>query len=305
MTQDLLAKGAGVSGGASRRRLVLTAVCLAMLLVWVGLALYGIPYYLTPLVSRPRHALYWVLKPGGSLGLAYGYLGAGMMVLLPLYSLRKRVRGLHRLGSAAVWLDYHILLGVFGPLFILLHSSFKVRGLVAVSFWSMVAVALSGVMGRFLYALIPHSRVGEELSVAQILKLDQQLSRHLVEKFRLPSDFLERLESVAVGNLDPQRSLISLLLRMPTDIILLRFRLRRLLPRQRIWSRMAPGLGRRLRRAVLRKAVLRRRLLLLDRVRSLFRYWHVVHKPLAIIMYLFAAVHIAVAWTTGYGGLPR
>ena len=31
-------------------------------------AVGGLSYYLTPLIQRPRHALYWVLKPGGELG---------------------------------------------------------------------------------------------------------------------------------------------------------------------------------------------------------------------------------------------
>ena len=48
------------------------------------------------------------------------------------------------------------------------------------------------------------------------------------------------------------------------------------------------------------KARLHRRILLWQRVRELFHYWHVFHKPFALLMYLFAAVHIGVAWATGY-----
>ena len=64
------------------------------------------------------------------------------MLLMLLYSVRKRVGFLRRLGPLSRWLDGHIFLGVFGPLLVMLHSSFKVQGLVALSFWSMVAVAL-------------------------------------------------------------------------------------------------------------------------------------------------------------------
>ena len=39
------------------------------------------------------------------------------------------------------------IVGICGPLFIILHSSFKVGGLVALSFWSMIAVAVSGIAG--------------------------------------------------------------------------------------------------------------------------------------------------------------
>ena len=88
-----------------------------------------------------------------------------MMTVMHLYSVRKRLRPLRRLGRAAragststsCW-------GSSGPLFVVLHSSFKVGGLVAISFWSMVAVALSGVFGRYLYLKIPRTRAGEELT---------------------------------------------------------------------------------------------------------------------------------------------
>jgi hypothetical protein len=33
---------------------------------------------------------------------------------------------------------------------------------------------------------------------------------------------------------------------------------------------------------------------------ELFHYWHVLHKPFALVMYLFMAVHVAVAVMTGY-----
>ena len=52
---------------------------------------------------------------------------------------------------------------------------------------------------------------------------------------------------------------------------------------------------------VRQKALAHRRLLIWDRVQELFHYWHVIHKPFAIVMYLFMVVHIAVALMTGYG----
>ncbi len=53
------------------------------------------------------------------------------------------------------------------------------------------------------------------------------------------------------------------------------------------------------------KALLRRRLLLWSRLHELFHYWHVLHKPFAVVMYLFMVVHVAVALATGYAwGAP-
>jgi hypothetical protein len=143
----------------------------------LGTVLYflatGASYYATPLGERARHPQYWTLKPGGTLGLKFGAAGLVMMTVMHLYSARKRVKKLRGLGPLRRWLDGHILMGVLGPLFVVLHSSFKVGGLVSISFWSMVAVALSGIFGRYLYLQIPRTRAGEELSLAEVEHVGQ------------------------------------------------------------------------------------------------------------------------------------
>jgi hypothetical protein len=259
-------------------------------------AFHGLPYYLTPLAERPRHPLYWQLKPGGSWGLGFGIAGAAMMVVMLLYSVRKRFVALRRLGPVSVWLDFHILLGICGPLFIVLHSSFKVQGLVALSFWSMVAVATSGI-GRYLYRQIPHSNGGDELSLAEVERLDQELSRQLKDEAGRDTEALRQLDAVAAQGTGAQTSLVALALRFPIDSLQLSLRLRR-------FRRRFPPRHRHLRRRyellVRQKAALRRRILLWQRVRELFHYWHVFHKPFAVVMYLFMVVHIGVAWMTGY-----
>ena len=151
----------------------------------------GASFYATPLGERAHHEGYWHWKAGGSIGLLLGMVGAGMMVVLLLYSVRKRVKALRRAGPIARWLDIHIYLGVVGPLLIILHTAFKVGGLVALSFWSMIAVALSGVVGRFLYLHIPRTRAGEELSLREL--------QHADAAFERPPAGGLRLEPVAPG----------------------------------------------------------------------------------------------------------
>ena len=48
------------------------------------------------------------------------------------------------------------------------------------------------------------------------------------------------------------------------------------------------------------KADARRRILLWSRLHDLFHYWHVAHKPFAIVMYVFMLLHVGVALWTGY-----
>jgi hypothetical protein len=42
---------------------------------------------------------------------------------------------------------------------------------VAISFWSMVAVFLSGIIGRFIYIQIPRTIEGRELSLSEVQEL--------------------------------------------------------------------------------------------------------------------------------------
>lgn len=282
----------------SPHRFVLAALYLFFLGLAAHFAWSGRSYYLTPLAARPRHPLFWSYKPGGEVGHALGVLGTVMMVAMLAYSLRKRWPALRRLGPTSAWLDYHILLGICGPIFIVLHTSLKVQGLVALSFWSMVAVAASGVLGRYLYRQIPRSREGDELSLGAVEQLDRELARQLVEELSLPTEALRDLDDLALQGLRPDASLFHLAWSFPLESLTLRLRLRRF---RREHPGVEPRLGRLYTRTLRRKALLRRRILLWQRLREVFHYWHVLHKPFAVVMYLFLVVHVAVAWATGYG----
>ena len=53
-------------------------------------------------------------------------------------------------------------------------------------------------------------------------------------------------------------------------------------------------------RVLREKAESRRRILLWSRLHDLFHYWHVAHKPFAVVMYVFMVLHVGVALWTGY-----
>jgi hypothetical protein len=301
-----LAPGTRVAApsGASRRaarllpsfRAVLLGLYLVAGAAVVWLLLQGSSFYLTPLGERAHHDGYWTWKSGGSAGRALGVAGSSMLLLLLLYSARKRIELLRGLGPLGRWLDVHIFLGVFGPLLIVLHSAFKVQGLVALSFWSMVAVALSGVAGRYLYLQIPRTRAGEALGLAELEAADRRLGQRLRAEFRLDEAQLAQLERLAVPEAAP--GLAGTLVELSLGRARRRRRLRafargcRALPRP---------LLRELERVVLAQALARQRLALWDRIHELFHYWNVLHKPFALVMYLFMAIHVAVAVLTGYG----
>jgi hypothetical protein len=256
----------------------------------------GSDYYLTPLRERAHHPGYWDFKAGGHVGRTLGIVGSSMMVLMLLYSVRKRVPALRRAGPLSRWLDGHIYLGVFGPLLVVLHSSFKVQGLVALSFWSMLLVASSGVLGRYLYLQIPRTRAGEELALADLERQDGELTERLRVRFGLTAAQLSQLEALVAV---PERTgVLAGLLRILLDDLRLRSGLRRF---ARSCRSVPTPVFREFERVVRDKAATRRRVILWDRVHELFHYWHVLHKPFAVVMYIFMIVHVVVAVVTGYG----
>ena len=254
----------------------------------------GLSYYMTPVAERARHPDFWTLKPGGSLGLQFGAIGLVMMTVMHLYSARKRIRLFKGLGPLRNWLNGHILMGILGPLFVVLHSSFKVSGIIAISFWSMVAVALSGIFGRYLYLQIPRTRAGEELSLAEVEREDRNLTQRLKDEFGADAAYLEQVERASAP--PPARGLIKVLLLLLLEDVGLRGRAR-VAP----LPGLPPDIARNLAEVVAQKKMLRRRIVLWDAIHRLFHHWHVIHKPFAVVMYLFVVVHVVVASLTGYG----
>ncbi len=279
-------------------------VIYAVTLLTIGYYLIsGLDYYRISYVDRPHHEDYRAYRPAGNLGIVFGYIGSAMMILMLTYSLRKRTRILGKKISLRNWLKLHIYLGVCGPLFIVLHSSFKVQGLIAVAFWSMIAVALSGYVGRYLYQLIPRNQEGDELTMAEIDKQMQLTTQVLREKYGLAPDQLAQLETLAKRMISTEGSFIKLLVgAIIADLTRPLLAGRLMKEMKRSFSSVDRGL-KELARLALERASLARHIEMLDRTREVFHYWHVIHKPFAIIMYLIMGVHIGIAVWTGFAGL--
>lgn len=108
-------------------------------------------------------------KAGDDVGYWLGVAGGLMMLTLFTYPLRKHFRFMHRLGKVKWWLVAHMVLGIAGPLLILVHSTFHIGSLNAgVALWSMVIVALSGVVGRFIYMRVNRGLHGEQTTLREL-----------------------------------------------------------------------------------------------------------------------------------------
>ncbi len=110
-----------------------------------------------------------LFKAGDDVGYWLGVAGGVMMLLLFSYPLRKHFSFARNWGRVKWWFLVHMVLGVGGPLLILLHSTFRVGSLnAAVALYSMLAVAASGVIGRFIYARVNRGLHGEKASLREL-----------------------------------------------------------------------------------------------------------------------------------------
>ena len=161
-------------------------------IVTILLAINGYEYYSTPLEERFFNDQHIFLKPSGSWGHGFGIVGTLMMIIgVSIYMLRKRIRLFFNLGYLKHWLEFHIFLCTVGPILVLYHTAFKFGGIVSVSFWSMVLVVLSGVVGRFIYVQIPRTIQGQEMGIIKFgsrfdffLPLDAEIKVKLGQKVR-------------------------------------------------------------------------------------------------------------------------
>lgn len=113
---------------------------------------------------------------GSDLGYYMGLVGGVMMLMLLTYPLRKHLRFMHGWGPIKPWFRTHMFLGIAGPTLILFHSTFRIGSLNAgVALVSMLLVAGSGVIGRFIYTRIHHGLYG---SHANLKEMQAELGLH-------------------------------------------------------------------------------------------------------------------------------
>jgi hypothetical protein len=110
------------------------------------------------------------LTPESGTGYWLGIVGSSFMVLLLLYPLRKRMKFLRLLGTVVFWFRAHMILGVLGPVLILLHSNFRLGSINSnVALVAMLIVAGSGLIGRYLYAKVHLGLYGRKAVVQELL----------------------------------------------------------------------------------------------------------------------------------------
>jgi hypothetical protein len=238
------------------------------------------------------------------LGYAMGITGSVLMLLLLIYPLRKRLRGLQSLGSVKVWFQTHMIFGVLGPVLVLLHSNFKLGSFNSrIALFCTLIVAGSGIIGRYLYAKIHHGMHGHRMTLDEMRIGHNQAvggSSLLAGIFDQINQRLAVAEARVVQASSGLLSSFALALGARVTSWRLKRALKRDLQqaldaacqssatvgahRERLWANSVNYLDKRL--------VALRKYSQLSAFERLFGLWHVVHFPLFIVMVLAAILHV-------------
>lgn len=283
--------------GITIHRIYIALLIIVIILTTTYLVIKGFSYYSLSIEQRFFHPEHQLLKPSGNVGHGLGIIGSLMMLVgVGSYMLRKRVQRFSRLGVLKYWLEFHIFLCTLGPIFILFHTSFKFGGLVAVSFWSMIAVVLSGVIGRYIYIQIPHTIEGREMNLGEIDQMKNAIREKLVSGDIMDSQTLE--EVLQAVKMRPDRSGNSMLARS-----IEKFKFERKTKqnvRQILRHHQISGTNyNEIISLIIEEINLNRKIDRLISMQNLFRYWHIAHLPFALLMLIIMLIHIAVSITFG------
>jgi hypothetical protein len=282
----------------SVHRLYIAIMVVTVIVVTAILAYKGVSYYSTSIEERFYHPDHDQFKPSGIYGHGLGIAGTLLMLVgVTMYIVRKRWKVLTRLGRLKYWLEFHIFLCSLGPVMILFHTAFKFGGIVSIAFWSMVAVVVSGIIGRYIYVQIPRTIEGRALSLGEVHAMKLNLGELLRDTYQLPPETYGAIVSaVNAPDLIYNRNLISGIISKFFDdrraVSSIRMDLKRKgLPVKEI-ARLTKLINGEIR--------LNNRIARLQTMHKLFRYWHVAHLPFALIMLVIVLLHTGITLALGY-----
>jgi len=244
------------------------------------------------------------ITPQRGLGYWLGITGGSMMLLLLLYSARKRVRWLAWMGSIPVWFEIHMTLGVVGPVLVLFHSNFRLGAANSnVALVCMIVVACSGVVGRYIYTRLHAHLEDHEDTLEQLKAAGTRMTQQSTSVAFLPG-LLQSIENIEKRWIEAPKNpawrvphLLTGGLRTAIARRRVRVEIRRAIERaRRIESSLISAHAGRLAQVANAYACRRidagRRIAEFKLYSKLFSLWHVLHLPLFFMLLIAGIVHV-------------
>lgn len=240
------------------------------------------------------------ITPRTGLGYALGIVGGSLMLALLIYPARKRIPAIAFIGTPQWWFRFHMVLGVAGPICILYHCGYRTGATNSnVALWSMVIVASSGIIGRYLYSRIHFGLYGSRASLAELhfeaanLKTEGSGAGRLLPGFGPKLDLAEKRISADIP-LVPKASSSWVMWYLG------RLQMRAFIKRT-LRQAAANSLAISEHRATLLAAACRysdarlgaaRRVAEFHSCERLFSLWHILHLPLFGMLFVAGIVHV-------------
>jgi len=244
-------------------------------------------YYELPDRARPAHAEHASLRSSGPIGLGAGLAGAAAFLLNLSYLVRKRMAQTRWLGSLRAWMGFHVATGLLGATLVLLHAAFLPKSALGVLASAALAIVVAtGLIGRYLYSLVPRSMSGRELEREELRRRLEQsrtelidagfdaavLDRPVIDPTLARRGALARIGRVIVGDRWVRREFARLRKHLASD---------ELLPIVRRFARDEQRLAR------------------YAEARALLGAWRFLHRWLALAMLCVVGFHIYIALRFG------
>ena len=230
-------------------------------------------------------------------GYILGIVGGSLMLLLLLYPLSKRTELLSRMIPLRYWFGIHMLFGIIGPVMILFHSNFHLGSTnSSVALVSMLLVAVSGLIGRYIYTHIHHGLYGKRISLAELKHELETKHTELLRIYKLDANLNKRLNIMESRALQDYAGIMASLMHvfmLFIDERRLKYRIMRLLKSsiKNNTSLAVADIG--ITRAFVDRYTNALSKIAVFRVyERLFSLWHILHLPLFIMMIITAVIHI-------------
>jgi hypothetical protein len=245
-----------------------------------------------------------LVNPEEGLGYWLGIIGGSLMLLLLLYPVGKKSQLMRRLGLVKHWFRIHMIIGLIGPLLVLYHCNFSVDAMNSkVALYSMLVVAISGIIGKHFYTRIHRGLFGKRAGIEELRK---EITGALDNSHGLAAilpRFINELHSVSAELLGDQftRSVsVRKSLSWTIKYYVVRARLYILIHRElrarAMISETLQANTKNLRKTANAYAAqqvgLMRQVAQLSFYERLFSLWHVFHMPLFLVLVISALVHV-------------
>jgi hypothetical protein len=245
-----------------------------------------------------------LLTPEDGLGYWLGIVGGSLMLFLLLYPAGKKSRLLQRHGLVKHWFRVHMVFGLVGPLLILYHCNFSVDAMNSkVAFYSMLAVAISGIIGKYFYARIHRGLYGKRAGIEELRnEITDSLENSRGLAAILPR-FIGELHSISAELLGDQftrsisvRQSLSWTAKYYVVRARLYFMIRRELRARAMVSETLQANIKSLQKTAnayaTKQVGMMRQVAQLSFYERLFSLWHVFHMPLFLVLVVSALVHV-------------